>query len=103
MSGRAGQSAECQHPTQVLPDDVSRAFAKIRDKTGLFCLLLPKQKPTFHEVRSLAIKLHEDSGYDARALAGHTTRRMTQAYIKGHGIVWNYAAAADLDEAHKSS
>jgi hypothetical protein len=33
-----------------------------------------QERPTFHEIRSLGIKLYEDAGVDAQALAGHTDR-----------------------------
>ncbi len=85
-----------EHHTQLMSDDLSRTFAKIRDETDLFDHLEKEEKPTFHEIRSLAIKLHEDKGFDAQALAGHTTRQMTEAYKKGHEIEWTYAKAAHI-------
>ncbi|MCW5588148.1 MAG: phage integrase Arm DNA-binding domain-containing protein [Legionellales bacterium] len=97
IPNRKGIAKDRGHHTQLLPDQLSRAFADLRDKTGLYDHLNKKQKPTFHEMRSLAIKLHEDRGFDAQALAGHTTRQMTEAYKAGHEIEWTYAEAADVD------
>lgn len=52
-----------------------------------------KQRPGFHEIRSLGIKLYEDQGIDAQTLAGHTTRAMTEKYKEGHEIQWTKTAA----------
>ena len=90
------KSKSREHHTQILPDFLTREFSRLRDETGLFNHLEKDERPTFHEVRSLAIKLHEDRGYDAQALAGHTNRQMTDAYKKGHEINWTYAEAAAL-------
>jgi len=94
--GKMHASKSREHHTQVLSDDLSRTFSKFRDKTGLFDHLKNDEKPTFHEIRSLAIKLHEDCGQDAQALAGHTTRQMTEAYKVGHELEWTYAEAASI-------
>lgn len=81
------------HHTQVLPDYLTDKFAEARDATGLFDAFEPLERPTFYEIRSLGIKLYEDSGMDAQKLAGHTNRKMTEAYKKGHEIEWTYANA----------
>lgn len=36
--------------------------------------------PTFHELRSLSIRLYHDQGIDAQALAGHNSEDMTSVY-----------------------
>jgi len=92
------KSKKKKHHTQVLPDYLSHKFAEIRDETGLFKHLEVLERPTFHEIRSLGIKLHEDAGYDAQALAGHTNRQMTEHYKKGHGEEWTYAPASHLND-----
>lgn len=81
------------HHTQVTPDYLSKQFMIVRDQTELFCHLLPLERPTFHEIRSLGIKLYEDAGFDAQFLAGHTNRKMTEQYKVGHGIEWTIAEA----------
>jgi enterobacteria phage integrase len=83
-----------KHHTQILPNYFCGKFAEVRDATKLFDGLPARQKPTFHEIRSLAIKCHEDAGYDAQALAGHTTRQMTEYYKTGHEVEWTYADSA---------
>ncbi len=80
-----------QHHTQVLPKYLCEKFAEVRDATRLFDGLPAREKPTFHEIRSLGIKLYEDAGHDAQSLAGHTTRQMTEYYKKGHEVEWTYA------------
>lgn len=80
-----------KHHTQVLPNYLCEKFAEVRDATRLFDELSAREKPTFHEIRSLGVKLYEDTGCDAQALAGHTTRQMTEYYKKGHEIEWTYA------------
>src|SRR3990167_2512332 len=92
---RIGTAVTREHHTQILGDDLSRTFAALRDDVGLFDHLNNDELPTFHEIRSLAIKLHEDGGRDAQALAGHTSRQMTEAYKEGHGLEWTYAEAAE--------
>ena len=82
-----------KHFTQILPDYLSGAFAEARDKTNLFEHMPIRQRPTFHEIRSLGIKLYEDLGIDAQKLAGHTDRKMTELYKKGHEIEWTIAEA----------
>lgn len=52
-----------------------------------------EKRPTFHEIRSLGIKLYEDSGINAQYLAGHTHRKMTELYKLGHEIEWTAAEA----------
>ena len=51
------------------------------------------ERPTFHEMRSLGIKLYEDVGVDAQKLAGHTNRKMTDHYKKGHENEWTNVEA----------
>ncbi len=57
-------SSEVQHPTQVVPSYLSRAFSKARDKAGAYADLPQEQRPTFHEIRALAAHLFEKSGVD---------------------------------------
>lgn len=76
------------HRTYVTPDYLSKSFQKCRDTTTRFAHCKPEERPTFHEIRSLAIKLYEECGHDAQKLAGHTHRAMTEHYKKGHDIEW---------------
>lgn len=47
-------SKEVNHPTQVAPDYLSRAFSELRDQVGVAQNLPVEEKPTFHEIRALA-------------------------------------------------
>ncbi len=81
------------HFTKILPGYFRHKFAEMRDATGLFDTMEALARPTFHEIRSLGIKLYEDQGIDAQSLAGHKTRAMTDAYKKGHETTWTYVAS----------
>jgi integrase len=81
------------HYTQINGEYISKAFSAARDMTGLFDKMPAIERPTFHEIRSLGIKLYEDNGSNAQFLAGHTTRKMTEAYKQGHEIAWTPAIA----------
>lgn len=81
------------HHTQVSPDYLTKAFSTARDECGYFDNLSTEEKPTFHEIRSLGIKLYEDAGIDAQSLAGHTDRAMTERYKEGHEIEWTEVSA----------
>lgn len=77
------------HHTQVLPAQLTRAFERARDATGLFeGVAYP---PSFHEIRSLGIALYRDSGWtkeQAQRLAGHEDVAMTNHYLEGHEAPW---------------
>jgi len=81
------------HWSQITPDYLTKEFSRLRDLTGLCDKLDALEKPTFHEIRSLGIKLYEDQGLDAQAIAGHTTRAMTEKYKEGHEIQWTETAS----------
>ena len=91
------------HVTQVTPEFISKQFSAVRDATGFFKDLPKPTRPTFHEIRSLGIVLRENQGQDAQALAGHTTRTMTEYYKKGHDQVqWTVVSLASLKLTLKS-
>lgn len=79
------------HHTQVAPDYLTKAFSEIRDSLDIFSSIPSNERPTFHEIRSLGIKLYEDQGIDAQALAGHANREMTDKYKAGHEVNWTMA------------
>lgn len=78
-------SKQKTHYTQVSPEELSRAFQAARDKTGLFKNLpTGKNPPTFHEIRSLGIRLYREMGTDdntVMSLSGHATREMYELYL----------------------
>lgn len=76
-----------EHHTQVLPEQLSRAFQEARDQAKVG----GENPPTFHEIRSLGGKLLLDAGWtveQVQALMGHASEEMTQHYIEGHERPW---------------
>jgi integrase len=78
------------------PDNITRGFASARNRTELFSNLSAKERPTFHEIRSLGAHLYEKQGIDPQALLGHTNANMTAHYLDGHGTKWT-EVVADLN------
>jgi enterobacteria phage integrase len=65
---------------------ISHEFARIRDDAKVYEHLAPGERPSFHDLRALGIKMVTDKygkGY-AMALAGHADERMWRHYIEGH-------------------
>lgn len=75
--------------SQVGPDALTKAFAKVRGKAEL-TWDSGKTPPTFHELRSLAARLYaEQHGADfAQAILGHKTASMTEMYRDVRGAEW---------------
>ncbi|WP_242597421.1 tyrosine-type recombinase/integrase [Billgrantia antri] len=62
------------HWSRVTDDMISKEVARLRDKVPEIARLESRQRPTFHEIRSLGSKLLEDSGADLgdiQVLIGH--------------------------------
>lgn len=81
------QRAGCDHWTQVTPEMISREFQAVRDALPEFNDVPEAQRPTFHEIRALGIKLYKDKGEDPQTLAGHSTSKMTKNYDAGHADI----------------
>lgn len=95
------RAKEREHHTQVLPEQLSRAFAKARDAAGVDGLA----PPTFHEIRSLGGALLRDAGWtteEVQALMGHASKSMTEHYLEGHDMPWLEVAAASTLQMSKS-
>lgn len=78
------------HHTQVLGQQVERAFARARDAAGLYEGV--PYPPSFHEIRSLGIALYRDAGWtkeQVQRLAGHEHVAMTEHYLDGHEVPWD--------------
>jgi len=76
------------HHTQVLPEQLSRAFAEARVRAGI----VSDSPPTFHEIRSLGGALLRDAGWSlaqVQALMGHASESMTTHYMEGHEAPWS--------------
>ncbi|WP_051333472.1 hypothetical protein [Aliagarivorans marinus] len=82
-SNKVSQNVE--HPTQVNPEYLSKAFSAVRDELGLYAELPARERPSFHEIRALSAKLHEQTGVSPQKLLTHQKRSTTEIYIRGHG------------------
>ena len=72
------------HWTYIWPEQLTRAFAKARDLTGLFDDWLPEEKPGFHEIRSLGGRTYRAKGYPDKYIQGlmtHTDMKTTEIYL----------------------
>ncbi|WLD56921.1 phage integrase Arm DNA-binding domain-containing protein [Salinispirillum sp. LH 10-3-1] len=86
-----------EHWTQVRGDFLQKAFAKVRDSLPELANMTAEERPTFHEIRALGIKLYRDAGQNPQHLAGHAQERMTKNYEAGHDeIRWVEAVASGL-------
>ncbi len=81
-----------EHHTQVLPEQVTRAFRKAREATGLFEGYAKGRSPSFHEIRSLGATLYEKAGSDPQNLLGHKDEASTRIYLDRHEVEWIEAA-----------
>lgn len=74
---------------QVWRDTITRRFAEARDLAGVKGQE-GKQPPSFHEIRSLAIRLYTESYGDefAQSIAGHKDAAMTAVYRDVRGSEW---------------
>jgi enterobacteria phage integrase len=70
------------HPQTIagaFHDAVKRAGIKVEDG---------KTPPTFHELRSLGIRLYKAEGYNPKELAGHKDEATTALYADSRGAEW---------------
>ena len=77
--------------TQILPDYLSKQFAKARNSSDYFDYQNKSVLPTFHEIRSLGTKLYEKQGVPKRviqSLLGHSDVSMTNLYLDRYDIKW---------------
>ncbi|MEQ7920197.1 phage integrase Arm DNA-binding domain-containing protein [Xanthomonas sp. WHRI 1810A] len=75
--------------TKIKLDGLSSAFAEERDRAAAkIGLTLSDSPPTFHEMRSLAARLHAAEGRDPQKLLGHRTAAMTDLYRDSRGTEW---------------
>ncbi|MEH6446608.1 MAG: hypothetical protein V7784_22145 [Oceanospirillaceae bacterium] len=86
-----------KHWTQIKPEMVSRQFKAITDELEIFSNTKEAQRPTFHEIRALGIKLYKDAGIDPQQLAGHASEKMTRNYDAGHDEIRWVEVVASLN------
>lgn len=74
------------HHLAMTGDFLGKEFAKYRDKSNVYSHLEIGQRPSFHDIRALGIKLITDKYGQAYAiaLAGHADERMWKHYLDGH-------------------
>lgn len=76
------------HHTQVMEDQITREFKRVRDGVGI----TGAHAPTFHEIRSLGgARLRTECGWteqQVQELMGHASPTMTQTYLEGHDMPW---------------
>jgi hypothetical protein len=102
LSKQNAKAKSKKHYTQVTAEYLSKAFSAIRDQLGMFSKMDPDERPTFHEIRALGIKLYKEAGKDPQKLAGHFNSKMTEKYLEGHGINWTDTIAG-LDLSSKGN
>lgn len=74
------------HWAQLTPDYLTRSFNDACARTARYSALQADERPTFHEVRGLASRLHKKLGLttDAiRALMAHADEKTTRIYLQG--------------------
>lgn len=72
----------------IMLDTISKAFADARDRAATRLGIEFDSPPTFHEMRSLAARLHAAEGRDAQVLLGHKSSKMTDLYRDSRGAEW---------------
>ncbi|HYG07722.1 MAG TPA: tyrosine-type recombinase/integrase [Stenotrophomonas sp.] len=88
-----------EHHTQVLPEQLTRAFQDAREAAGLDA----ENAPTFHEIRSLGGALLRQSGWtlqQVQQLMGHASTTMTAVYLDGHDAPWSEVTPGSLPGAN---
>lgn len=70
----------------IVPDRLSESFAEAR--TGAGVAVAREPPPTFHEIRSLSLRLYAEKGVNVQALAGHKDPAMTAIYTDSRGSEW---------------
>lgn len=65
---------------------LAREFAAARDKAGIDWG--DRTPATYHELRSLAERLYDETGVETQALLGHKDIRSTQTYKDRRGAEW---------------
>jgi len=83
------------HHTQVMPEQLTRAFQDAREAAGV----AGENPPSFHEIRSLGGALVRDAGWtteQVQALMGHASKSMTEHYLEGHDTPWHEVQTGNI-------
>jgi hypothetical protein len=85
LKQRSGKLAkDINHPTQLRTATISEEFSKLRDELNLYENLSYEERPTFHEIRALAIFSYDEAGIDPQKRAAHSSPQTTAKYKKDH-------------------
>lgn len=77
---------------KVHPATLSSSFLRARKLAGIGAEE-GKNPPSFHELRSLGIRLYQAQGYNPQGLAGHKDPETTKIYLDGRNQEWIDVAA----------
>lgn len=97
---QAEKAKHREHQYQVLPEQLSREFAKARDKSGFYSDMEPAERPTFHEIRALGADLKRKDGWPEeliQKLMSHSDVDMTKHYLDKHEKAWIEVKAPSSD------
>jgi integrase len=89
------RAATRTHYTQVMPEQLTRAFQDAREAAGIS----GASPPSFHEIRSLGGALLSESGWaidQVQSLMGHSSVSMTEHYLEGHETAWQEVSAGAM-------
>jgi len=110
-------SRECDHWTQCSRGKISKKFSEVRDALDLDLMVpnpnkrrgsddpdyikvkmrdaSPDQRPGFHQIRGLAMRLVAEAGVDPQSRAAHTDGRSTKIYTDNK-IEWTRVPAVNI-------
>lgn len=78
-------SGRAETGDRVHPQTISGSFREHRIMAGIEASE-GKTPPTFHEIRSLGIRLYKQQGYDPQTLAGHKEAETTDGYADARNL-----------------
>lgn len=84
LSMRPQHQKNKPHWAAINPEYLSKAFAKARDSAGVASKLESRQKPTFHEIRSLGSRLLLAMGWTKEQIGqglAHSDEKTTDLYL----------------------
>lgn len=88
------------HWTQVNEMYLTRTFYEVRNATGHWDGVPSRERPTFHEIRSLGGRLYIKAGYKkayVRALMTHTDEKTTEIYLSGGELTSQHYLQVNAD------
>jgi len=97
MIHHTAHAGKAKPGAKVREHTISQMFAKARDAVQI--TVPGKTPPSFHEIRSLALRLYADQGINAQALAGHKSADMTALYRDVRGDEWITVGELRTDSA----